>query len=80
MDRTIEDYRSHLEDIADKAFFWVRLASACMAEATWLVDGEMEPEYVLDQCRLIALMNLKSRADRLQTKVLAGEAQSRAAL
>jgi hypothetical protein len=79
MTRTIEDCRSHLEDTADKPFFWVTLASECMAEATWLVDGEMEPEYVLDQCRRIALMNLKSRADRLQAKVLAGQAQSRVA-
>jgi hypothetical protein len=55
------------------------LASACMAEAAWLFDNEWEPEQVFEHCKTSARRDLKRRADRLHTKVLAAEAQSRAA-
>jgi hypothetical protein len=77
--KTVEDYRSHLESRADEAFGLVALAAASMAEAAWLVDGEVGAEEVFEHARKNARVNLKDRADRLQTQVLAGEAQSRAA-
>jgi hypothetical protein len=79
VDRTVKEYRSQIEDRALEAFNLVQLASASLAEATWLLDGEADPEEVFEHCKLQARANLKDRAGRLQTKVLAGEAQSRAA-
>ena len=75
----IKDYRSHLEDKNDEAFGLMHLAAESMAEAAWLVDGELGLEEVFEHCNGGARANLKHRADRLQTKVSAGEAQSRAA-
>jgi hypothetical protein len=76
---TIEEYRAHPEQKGYEAMGLVLLASACMAEAAWLFDNELGPEELFEHCKTSARWNLKRRADRLQAKVSAGEAHSRAA-
>jgi hypothetical protein len=76
--KTVAEYRSQLEDNPDRAFGWASLASACMAEAAWLVDGQAGPEKVFEHCKESARALLEERADGLLTKLSAGEAQSRA--
>jgi hypothetical protein len=77
--KTVAEYRSRLEDNPDRTFGWASLASACMAEAAWLVDGQAPPETVFEHCRDSARGRLEERADCLLTVLSAGEAQSRSA-
>jgi hypothetical protein len=77
--KTIKEYRSQLGDGANEAFGLVQLASASLATAAWLVDGEADPEVVFEHCKENARRILKDRADRLRTKVLTDGAQSPAA-
>jgi hypothetical protein len=76
---TVEEYRAHPVHKGYEALSLVLLASACMTEAAWLFDNELGPEEVFEHCKASARWNLKHRADRLQAKVSAGEAHSRAA-
>jgi hypothetical protein len=73
--RTIKDFRSYRESRSSEAFGLVMLAGASLAEAAWLVDGEVEPETVFEHGITDARAGLKRQIDRLQTQLSAGSAQ-----
>jgi hypothetical protein len=74
--KTFMEYRSQLENHPESAFGWASLASACMAEAAWLVDRRAPPEKMFEYCCDGARQYLEDRAGRLLAKVSAGDAQS----
>jgi hypothetical protein len=70
----IKEFLDHPVNKGSGAFELSMLASACMVEAAWSFDHEVGPEQLFEECKARARRDLKRRAERLQAKLLAGEA------
>ena len=52
------------------------LAAKALSKSIWMLDGEIEPDGMLEFCENTTLQELRQRAERLQKKTSAAEAGS----
>jgi hypothetical protein len=62
----VEYYALALEELAAKA----------LSRSIWMLDGEIEPDGMLELCKKTTFRELRQRAERLQKKSSAAEAGS----
>jgi hypothetical protein len=60
-------------------FALIELAAESMSALAWMVEGELEIEWVFEQCKERTLESLKVRIDHWHSKLSAAETQNEAA-
>ena len=74
--RSIEEFRSEL----DREFEFLNLmelAAEAMAAVAWIVEEELEIEWVFEQCKETALRSVKDRANQWLSRLAATEPQNK---
>ena len=75
---SIKDFLSHV-DRECEFLALIELAAEAMSAVAWIVEEELEIEWVFAQCKETTLRSLKDRVDRWLSKSSAVEAQNKAA-